>query len=489
MSETFSERSNTENKWSLEQITQWTQGQIVSSFTQKRDYADVFFSEVGTDTRQDLKQKVFFALKGESYDAHDYLDKAVIAGAEVLIVHALDEKFNDLKSKVYIIQVQDTLKALQSFAHKYRKTLQTRIIGITGSNGKTTTKEFTAAILNTFKKTHYNQGSFNNHWGVPLTLLQIPKNTDFAVVEMGMNHAGELTELVNIADPDYVVCTMVGQAHIEFFGTQKKIAEAKAEIYMASREDTVRIFNQDQDLTFDMMYPVAKKYPASRMLSFSEKNKDADVYFKIEELSAHGLKVSGNIAAHWGSAEIPVFGKQNLTNLMAAANLAYAVGMPAEKIWKALPECKSTWGRNQFVVTGIGVQVLFDGYNANPDSMKALLENIPLLKPLGKKIGVFGQMKELGDKAQEMHFELGFAASMSGYDFIYFIGENYKDFESGLKKSDYKHYRVDSDLSESMGQHFLNTIKAGDLITVKGSRGARTERFVELCEPLNWNKK
>lgn len=469
-------------QWSIEQIAQWTNGKILSTH-------QTTFSEVGTDTRKDMTKQVFVALKGDSFDAHDYLDKAVEKGAGLLVIHRLDSKFENLKDKVSIILVDDTLNGLQKFSHAYRKTLTAKIIGITGSNGKTTTKEFTAAILNQYKKTHFNQGSFNNHWGVPLTLLQIPTDAAFAVVEMGMNHAGEIRELVKISDPDVVVCTMVGRAHMEYFGTQKKIAEAKAEIYMDSREDTIRVFNQDQELTYDMMYPIAKKYPASRMLSFSELNKDADVFFKIEELSAGGLKISGNIAANWASAEVPIFGKHNLTNLMAAANLAYAVGMPAEKIWKALPACKSTWGRNQFVESALGVQILFDGYNANPDSMKALLENIPLLKTQGQKIGVFGQMKELGTQAPEMHRDLAIAASMSGYDFIYFVGENFQDFEAGLKHTDFKHYNVAADLTESMGQHFVNHIKSGDLITVKGSRGAKTERFVELCEPINWAKK
>jgi len=468
--------------WNMQQIAKWTNGQIVSQM-------QTDFSQVGTDTRADLTNKVFIALKGDTHDAHLYLDAAVKAGAGLLIVHELPEKFQNLKNSVSIILVNDTLKALQVFAHEYRQTLQTKIIGITGSNGKTTTKEFTAAILNDYKKTHFNQGSFNNHWGVPLTLLQIPMDAAFAVVEMGMNHAGEITELVKIANPDFVVCTMVGTAHIEFFGTQQKIAEAKREIYLESREDTVRIFNQDQDLTFDMMYPVAKKFPASRMLSFSDKNKDADVYFKIENITAKGIEISGQIATIWGHAVIPVFGQHNLTNLLAAANLAYAVGMPADKIWKALPKCQSTWGRNQFIESALGVQILFDGYNANPDSMKALLANIKLINTNGHKIGVFGQMKELGDKASELHQDLGFAVSMSGYDQVYFIGENYIDFELGLKKSDFKNYKVAADLTESLGQHFLQHIKSGDFISIKGSRGAKTERFVELCDPVNWKNK
>lgn len=470
-------------KWSLEQIATWTNGKIISSFETK-------FSALGTDTRADLTGKVFVALKGDSYDAHDYLDQAAQKGATVLIVHRLEAKFADLKNKVSIIQVEDTLHALQEFAKGYRKTLSTKIIAITGSNGKTTTKEFTAQILGTYKKTHYSKGSFNNHWGVPMTLLEISPDTVYAVVEMGMNHAGEISKLVEIADPDFTVCTMVGTAHMEFFGSQKNIAAAKSEIYLDSRPDSVRIFNQDQDLTFDMMYPISRKFPASRMLSFSSRNNEADVYMQIDELSMRSMKVSGLIATQAGSAEIPVFGKQNLVNLMAAATLAYAAKMPPELIWKALPECKTAWGRNQFIQTKIGAEILFDGYNANPDSMSALLENIPLLKVVGKKIGVFGQMKELGKDSAKAHKEIGEKAGLSGFKQIYFIGEDEKHFSEGIKASGFSgEYFAKTAFDSSLGEKLHQSLQAGDIVVVKGSRGAETERFVACCEPINWDAK
>ncbi|MBC7467312.1 MAG: UDP-N-acetylmuramoyl-tripeptide--D-alanyl-D-alanine ligase [Bdellovibrio sp.] len=470
-------------KWTLEQIKTWTNGKILSTVHQN-------FDSIGTDTRADLTGKVFVALKGDSYDAHDYLDQAVQKGAAALLVHRLDPKFADLKDKVSIIEVGDTLTGLQEFAHGYRKTLDTKIIAITGSNGKTTTKEFTAQILSTFKKTHYNKGSFNNHWGVPMTLLEITPDTAFAVVEMGMNHAGEITKLVQIADPDYVVCTMVGTAHIEFFGTQKNIADAKAEIYMESRPDTVRIFNQDQDLTFDMMYPVARKFPDSRMLSFSSRNNEADVYMQIDSLSMRGMHVSGLINTKANDADIPIFGKHNLVNLMAAATLAYAVRMPPELIWAALPLCKTAWGRNQFIQTAIGAEILFDGYNANPDSMTALLENIPLLKVEGKKIGVFGQMKELGAEAINAHREIGEKAGKVGFAQIYFIGEDAKHFEEGVRTSGFSgDILIKSTFDSSLGEKLKSSLGRGDIVVVKGSRGAETERFVEFCDPLNWTTK
>jgi len=470
-------------KWTLKQIADWTSAEVVASH-------DHEFNDIGTDTRKDLKGQVFVALKGDQFDAHDYLDKAVEAGASALLVHNFPEKFHHLREKVSILRVQDTLEALQSFASGYRKTLKAKIIGITGSNGKTTTKEFAAQIISAYKKTHYNQGSFNNHWGVPMTLLGIPSDTQVAVVEMGMNHAGEIEKLVEIADPDMVVCTMVGTAHLEFFGTQKKIAEAKSEIYMFSRPDTVRIFNQDQDLTYDMMYPVAKKYPESRMLSFSERNTEADVFFKIEEITMRGLKISGIIAAVHDKASIPVFGKQNLVNLMAASTLAYAAGISPEQIWKALPRCKTAWGRNQFIETEVGAEILFDGYNANPDSMKALLENVPLLKSSGKKIAIFGQMKELGSESPKAHHELGLLAGQAGFQQVYFIGDFHQDFAAGLKASNYAGEKfIQPQFDQAQGEKLKSSLKSGDFVVIKGSRGAETERFIPFCSPINWSKK
>lgn len=470
-------------KWSLHQIETWTNGKTLSSF-------ETHFDAIGTDTRVDLTGKVFVALKGDSYDAHDYLDQAVQKGAAALIVHRLDAKFADLKNKVSIIEVADTLIALQEFAKGYRKSIDTKIIGITGSNGKTTTKEFTAQILSTFKKTHYSKGSFNNHWGVPMTLLEIAPDTAFAVVEMGMNHAGEITKLVEIADPDIVVCTMVGTAHMEFFGSRKNIAAAKSEIYMTSKPETVRIFNQDQDLTFDMMYPVAKKFPDSRMLSFSEENNEADVFLQIDELSMKSMLVSGIIGTKPGAATVPTFGKQNLVNLMAACTIAYAVRMPPELIWAALPKCKTAWGRNQFIQTKIGAEILFDGYNANPDSMTALLENIPLLKVGGKKIGVFGQMKELGSEAPKAHREISEKAGAVGFSHIFFIGEDARYFAEGVKSSGFSGETfIQESFDAAMGQKLKQILAAGDIVVIKGSRGAQTERFVEYCDPVDWANK
>lgn len=469
-------------KWTLEQIANWTKGQILSTH-------QTSFDKVGTDTRADLEGQVFFALNGDNFNAHQFLKQAAQKKAGVLVVSEKTADLEEVKKLVSVILVSDTLQALQDMAHEYRKTLKAKVVGITGSNGKTSTKEFLKYLIQDDFKTHSNKGSFNNHWGVPLTLLGAGQDTEVIISEMGMNHSGEIKRLVEIAQPDVVVCTMVGRAHIEHFGTEKKIAEAKSEIYMYSNENTIRVFNQDQDLTFDMMYPVAKKYPASRMLSFSEKNKDADVFFKLEKFDSSGLLFGGQIASIWGSAQVPVFGKHNITNLMAASLLAYALGLSPEKIWKQLPKCQSEWGRNEFIKTQKEVDVLFDGYNANPESMGALIENLKSFEISGRKIIALGQMKELGTHAQNEHFNLGALVARQKFDAVFFAGENAADFKKGLESEGYKSFYVDNDLTEGLKQQFIEVLRPKDFLAVKGSRGAQTERYVELCSPIGWKTK
>ena len=236
------------------------------------------FDGVGTDTRKDLSGQLFIALRGENFDAHEFLEKAILQGERGLVVYKRKKKWDPLLKKAAVFQVSDTLLGLQNLAHGHRFRQRATIVSMTGSNGKTTTKEFATAILSTYKSTSSSIGSFNNHWGVPLSLLQIQKDHEVAVVEMGMNHAGELTRLVQIAQPDVVVCTMVGRAHIEHFGSSEKIAEAKEEIYKASGPTVTRIYNIDNQYTLKMFEKAAKEFPQARRVTFSSMNERADLF-------------------------------------------------------------------------------------------------------------------------------------------------------------------------------------------------------------------
>ena len=464
----------------LEDVLEATRGMLVSQ-------PHPSFQGIGTDTRQPLQGQLFVALKGESFDAHQFLDKAVAQGAAGLLVHEMSPLVEALKDKATVILVSDTLRALQSLGTWARKHSRATVIGITGSNGKTTTKEFTAAVLEPFKSVHYSKGSFNNHWGVPFTLLQLDPQKETAVVEMGMNHAGEITELVRIADPDVVCCTMVGRAHIEYFGSIEKIAEAKEEIYEAARANASRVYNLDNPLTRKMYEKAQKRFPQAKLVTFSSQDARADIYLKLQSMGLQSLHVQGHLLDEEGEVTVPVFGAQNLTNLMAAAAIGIATGLEPEQVWQGLGHCKTIWGRNQLLELKSGAQMIFDAYNANPDSMKALLENARLLRVPGRKIGVFGEMLEMGALAAPLHEELGEVVGRTGFDKVYFVGAHAAAFEKGLKKSGYsKPAKIAVEFKEDLAHEFAKDLHSGDMALVKGSRGMKLERFVHPCEPKNF---
>lgn len=458
-----------------------TQGRILSEVETK-------FSSVGTDTRKSLSGKLFVALAGENYDAHDFLNQAIEAGASGLLVHRWNESDNLTNKKVTVILVENTLTALQQLSKLRRAQWGKPIIAITGSNGKTTTKEFTAQILSLYKKVHYNQGSFNNHWGLPLTLLDLKPDHDIAICEMGMNHSGEIQTLVEIAQPNIVGVTMVGRAHLEGLGSIEAVAKAKEEIYFTKNNNiTTGIFNMDNHWTKLMK---SKFISAStRTLTFSSIDSKNDVYFNIEKMNFDELIIRGHIQGISGRTNVPIFGLQNLTNLMFASCVGLAVGLSPEQIWKSLSLCTTTWGRNQRLIHPSGTEILFDGYNANPDSQAALIENLKAMNTNRPIIGVFGEMRELGSHSAKLHEELGSLVSTFNFTDIYFVGNFGEDFKRGLnRKNENKHFlnfknysEVNSFLIDSLKSHF----ETKPIITVKGSRGVKLEKILKELALIN----
>lgn len=538
-----------EKKYSLQELLTSTGGRLLHSDQRNEAKSEnIFFTGVGTDTRKDLSGQIFFALKGDVFDAHDFLDKAIEAKAAALVVHNQEEislnnqtnsnvnsfeitqeqqknsdqiKILCQQQGIPVILVTDTLKALQDFANYYRRQLPGRVLAITGSNGKTTSKEFSAAVLSTVFRTHFSYGSFNNHWGVPLTILSAPKSTEVLILEMGMNHAGELTDLVKIAEPDVVVCTTVGKAHIEHFGTVDKIAEAKKEIYFAAHSDKnpsvkklLRIFNLDNPWTQKMFEEFSTESPwigftkdtatYERLVSSAQSskqqtqqqqhNQQAVVNLSITELSMQGLKIQGQIYLQQESADlhvqVPVFGEHNLTNLMVAASLGVACGMTTSQIESALSHCRTNWGRNQLVQTQSGAQILFDGYNANPDSMRALVQNLKLIHNRGQRIGVFAEMLEMGPAAAELHQELGSLVAKENFTKVYFYGAHFEDFAKGVRMVNSKMELIaEKDFSPDRAAQIASSLTKEDIALVKGSRGMKTERFVFACQPIDFKGK
>lgn len=449
------------------------------------------FSGIGTDTRKDLSGQLFWALKGEAFDAHNFLPEAIRKGASGLVVQALPKDHATWSGGIAIYKVADTLKALQSLARYYRRQDGYQVLGITGSNGKTSTKEFAASIIAPEKKLHWNPGSFNNHFGLPFNLIQAPTDAEVVLAEMGMNHAGELTELCKIAEPDTVLCTMVGVGHIEHFGTVDKIAQAKEEIYQNSPAEALRIYNLDNEWTRKMWERSKQEYPkACGLWGFSNQKDGAEarVYLKAVKMTAQGIEVEGRLGEVRGKTLVPVLGLHNVINLAAAASLALSLEIPAEKIWKNFSLCKAHWGRMQLVKTQKGFQILFDGYNANPESMKAMLASLKDISVPGKRYAVLAQMKELGGESAQEHRNLGEQAAHLGFEKVWFYGPDAKAFEEGFKKIS-KNLMISDNYEEKLASQLRDVLDPKDLVVVKGSRGMETERFVLHCQPLDFKKK
>lgn len=474
-------------KMTLQEIVDATGGKSLSQIKDE-------FSGVGTDTRTDLSGKIFVALKGENFDAHEFLDKALGAGAAALIVHRLPSEARAILEKITVVEVPDTLKAFQALGCYWRRKMNAKILALTGTNGKTTTKEFAAQIIGAKRDVHYSKGSFNNHWGVPMTLLALEPSHEVALVEMGMNHPGELSELCAIAEPDAVAVTMVGRGHLEGLGSVEGVARAKAEIYEASRNDATRVFNVENEHT-RKMFERFKPLSRGQVITFAGVGKaptglEPDVAFEVVSMDLDSMRIRGQIRGVSGETSVQVFGAQNATNLMAAAALSLAAGLSPEEIWAAIPRCRTVWGRNQWVHLSTGARVLFDGYNANPESMHAAIENFSLIKASGRKFAIIGEMKEMGGYAAQVHYEVGLHVARAGFEGVCFFGPSGEHFAAGLKAGGFaKNQFISDSYEQGLAPRMLPVLDGNDIVLIKGSRGMQLEKVLLDMDPVDFQAK
>lgn len=450
---------------SIEDLAQATQGKVLAS-------PRASFCRVGTDSRSDLSARLFVPLKGENFDAHDFVPQAIEKGAAAILVSQWREAWQPLKSKVSFVQVEDTLQALQALARWWRRRHRFQVLAITGSNGKTSTKEFTHSLMRNHFSVHASHGSFNNHWGVPLTLLAAGPEHTHVIVEMGMNHAGEIWRLCQIAEPDVAVVTTVGRAHIGELGSQAAVAQAKEEIYTATPQ-ALHVYNGDNEWTMRM-----QQRSTGKQIVFSAFKDSVDVHFRAQRLTWEGLDIVGHIRGEKGHCWVHVLGRQNTINLMAASGLALAAGMSPENIWKELALIHDgAWGRNQILPMTNGARILFDGYNANPDSMTALLKNLYEMELTGRKFLIAGDMLELGEFSEKAHEEIGERAASVGFEGVWYIGQHCEAFARGFERvGRAKLFLQSRDVEAELSKRFLAELKAEDLVAVKASRGMALER-------------
>lgn len=430
-------------------------------------------SDVSIDSRKLKPGDLFFAIKGENFDGHDFIDEVISKGASAVVIEKKYlEKFKD---KNYpLVVVEDTTKALGELARIYRDKFDVKVIGLTGSNGKTTTKEMIAEILSQKFKTLKSEGNLNNNFGVPLNLFRLQKSHEVAVIEMGINHFGEMGALCEIANPDFGLVTNIGTAHIEFLKSREGIAEEKGELFKyLIRKNGFGFINSDEKLIKEQAKGLKRK------LTFGFNSK-ADVRGKIislNNLAQPVLKVTYRNKSV--VINLPTFGIHTAQNALSAAAVGLKFGVSLKKIKSALEAFKSYDKRMQVIEIG-GYTIINDTYNASPESMKMAIQTMSMMKGYFQKVAVLGDMLELGEFSEKFHRELANYLKENGIQKVFFFGEFTKSsFEEALKlECDAKHF----DDKKQIADEIKKTIPEGSLILLKGSRKMKMEEIIEYLK-------
>lgn len=436
------------------------------------------FDGVCTDTRSSCAGALFVALRGDRFDGHAFLDAAIDAGAAGVLVAAVPER--DLASAVVIL-VDDTLRALQSLARAVRRASRARVVAITGSAGKTTTKEVTADLLEARYRVFRNRGNLNNHIGLPLSLIELRHAPDVAVVELGMNHAGEIRALVRIAEPDVRVWTNVGDAHIGFFGSREAVAAAKAEILEDATADAVIVANADDPL---VMAHVRRS--SMRTVTFGESAR-ADVRARVlEDRGFDGVRAEVTCAAGSVRLDVPLPGRAHLSNVLAAVAVATEFGVDLPAIAARVGGLTAVARRGASAMSSRGARVIDDSYNASPAAVLAALQALAATPATGRRVVVLGDMLELGDQAVALHEACGREAGRVGIDVVVAVGgRGAEAVAAGARAAG---LAADCVLrfadSAAAAAAVVDLVRPGDVVLVKGSRGTRTDIVADRLQEV-----
>ena len=408
---------------------------------------------ISTDTRKIKENDIFFALKGENFNGNTYTQKALDNGASYVVI---DEEKYVANNKT--ILVDNVLKTLQDLANYHRKKCKAKVISLTGSNGKTTTKELINAVLNTSYRTIATKGNLNNHIGVPLTLLTIKPDTEIAIVEMGANHLNEIEFLCKIAEPDFGYVTNFGKAHLEGFGGVEGVIKGKSELYDYLISSNKSVFlNADDPIQLEKLKGFTKKYGFSTTQA---------KYFNIELINAQPFV---NLKVEDVEINSNLIGTYNFTNCCAAIIIGKYFNIELPKIKYAIENYIPDNNRSQIINTK-GHYIILDAYNANPSSMKVALENFQTLEK-SNKILILGDMFELGNSSREEHQSIVDLTKRLNFEKVIFVGENfYRTTTNSLKMKSF------ADLNAYLK---TNSISPKSTLLIKGSRGMALERVLD----------
>ena len=435
------------------------------------------FGNVSIDTRTLKPGDLYVGIRGERFDGAEFAAAAIEAGAAGVVVPRgwIAAVAKPRATSAVVIEVDDTTVALQALAHGIRREAGTKVVAITGSAGKTTTKEVTSEFLEARYRVVRNRGNFNNHIGLPLSLIELRQRPEIAVVELGMNHAGEISTLVRVAEPDVRVWTNVGEAHLGFFASLDAIADAKAEIFEGAAASTLLVANADDPR-------IAARIGAfrGRVVTFGI-DRDADV--RASRVVDRGIEgTSARVTTRTGAVEMttPLIGRANLANILAATAVAEEFGVPLADVASRAAQLRPASHRGEIVRLASGVTVVDDSYNANPTATRRALDVLASGQG-SRRIAVIGEMLELGERSAELHEGVGRAAAKARVDVLLAVGgapaKALADaaVAAGMPAASVRYFATSDEAADAA----VALVKTGDLVLVKGSRGVKTDRVVE----------
>lgn len=453
------------------EIASVTGGQVISGDANRR------IERWSIDSRSIAPGELFVALRGERFDGHQFVAAALAAGAAGAVVMApAPLEAGTAGPAPLVIQVADTTRALQDAAREVRRRSGATVIAITGSAGKTTTKEMTADFLSEKFTVFRNKGNLNNHIGLPLSLLELRTRPHMAVVELGMNHAGEIRTLVGIAEPDVRVWTNVGDAHVGFFGSVDALADAKAEVLEAARATDLLVASADDERIRARVGGFA-----GRTVTFGLSD---GAHVRASAVEPRGLEgTAATVTTPHGSARVslPLLGSGNLLNLLASTAVATELGIPMDAIARRAGEMRPAPHRGELLRLPGGITLIDDSYNSSPSALERALETVKIATGSARKIAVLGEMLELGAHAQRLHARAGRVAATSGLDFLVTIGGDAAQAmassaaNAGMSAASVAWVRTSAEAADLV----TTRVRPGDLVLVKGSHGIRTDLVVD----------
>ena len=433
----------------------------VDAVNKENQWADLEINGIEFDSRLIQEGNLFVPLSGGTNDGHLFISGAIEKGA-VVAFWQLDK---DEPVDFPVIKVFDTLKAMQDLAVYLLNKVKPTVIGITGSNGKTTTKDMTEAVLAQKYRTYKTQGNYNNNIGLPYTILHMPDDTEKLILEMGMDHADEITFLSKLAKPQIAAITMIGEAHIENLGSRAGIAAAKMEIADGLAKDGLLILPNEE--------PLLKSYRTNTSKQVKTFGWDTDADYQAEIVLEEKEQTEFKVKELPGIFSIPVLGKYNVGNALIAIAIGQELSVPIEKIQKGLSNFKLTKNRTEWIKIANNIDILSDVYNANPTAMKLVLDSFSKMKTNGKKIAVLGDMLELGPDSKKMHEEIADHLETSEIAEVFLYGSEMNHLFMKLKEKypeNQVHYFSENRKS-NLVENIKKNLQPNDMIVLKASNG------------------